>query len=404
MLHKVGLLPANNTQQIPFAWAMYVRKDAAGWRNSADFKKTFSIDVKIEFVGVWFVQSINARSEYDLTSWSRDTVASVGLIPQELPFIKDNTAISYFRHAVSLDEHRAKFIPTFYTPQDDSPAASGDTSIVEEPVGTGESCGLSHSHEEVSNRSSNLPSQTGDRKSTRPEKPVKSMEVWFAGCHCDVGGGSVKNRTLYNLARIPLRWMIRECFKCNTGIIFNSEYLKNEIGLSLDKERNVADLLNRYRDHSFEIRHDGATWSNSLIWDIFRMVGTVVSITLEYTMAIIFSPVYETWLHVKYTTLGYRLRRKFAWINRRIPSLKLPDAGLRGALNGGITGSGDAHDSASSQTREPSELEEEEDLRDIKSPEYDQLQIRWVWWLVELIPLRFRNRWGPPNEEEFVVR
>ena len=84
MLHKVGLLPANNTQQIPFAWAMYVRKDAAGWRNSADFKKTFSIDVKIEFVGVWFVQSINARSEYDLTSWSRDTVASVGLFPQEL--------------------------------------------------------------------------------------------------------------------------------------------------------------------------------------------------------------------------------------------------------------------------------------------------------------------------------
>ena len=39
----------------------------------------------------------------------RDTVCSVGLIPQRLPFVTSNTAIRVFRHALSLDERRAKF-------------------------------------------------------------------------------------------------------------------------------------------------------------------------------------------------------------------------------------------------------------------------------------------------------
>ena len=67
-------------------------------------------------------------------------------------------------------------------------------------------------------------------------------EVWFAGCHggtyyppqitivfigpIDVGGGYVKNGERFCLARIPLRWMIRECFATNTGIQFYSGMLK----------------------------------------------------------------------------------------------------------------------------------------------------------------------------------
>ena len=53
MVQKVGLLPVYNTQQIPFAWAMYTRDDEGGLKSSVDFKKTFSIDVAIDFVGVW---------------------------------------------------------------------------------------------------------------------------------------------------------------------------------------------------------------------------------------------------------------------------------------------------------------------------------------------------------------
>ena len=55
MLHKVGLLPAGNFQQVPFAYKMYTRADSVGWEQSTEFKKAFSVDVEIEFVGVWYV-------------------------------------------------------------------------------------------------------------------------------------------------------------------------------------------------------------------------------------------------------------------------------------------------------------------------------------------------------------
>jgi Uncharacterized alpha/beta hydrolase domain (DUF2235) len=53
MLQKVGLLPAHNIQQIPFAYKMYTRCDEIGWEQSTAFKKAFCVDVKIEFIGVW---------------------------------------------------------------------------------------------------------------------------------------------------------------------------------------------------------------------------------------------------------------------------------------------------------------------------------------------------------------
>jgi uncharacterized protein (DUF2235 family) len=40
---------------------------------------------------------------------NRDTVDSVGIIPKRLPFTTSNTIVRTFRHAVSLDERRAKF-------------------------------------------------------------------------------------------------------------------------------------------------------------------------------------------------------------------------------------------------------------------------------------------------------
>ena len=46
----------------------------------------------------------------------------------------------------------------------------------------------------------------------------------------DVGGGSVLDTEKYSLARIPLRWMVREVFRTNTGIRFHAELLK-DIGL-----------------------------------------------------------------------------------------------------------------------------------------------------------------------------
>jgi hypothetical protein len=53
MVHKVGILPKCNVQQIPFAYKMFVRDDDWGWDQSRAFKKAFAIDAGIEFVGVW---------------------------------------------------------------------------------------------------------------------------------------------------------------------------------------------------------------------------------------------------------------------------------------------------------------------------------------------------------------
>lgn len=49
----------------------------------------------------------------------------------------------------------------------------------------------------------------------------------------DVGGGAVKNEVRNNLARIPLRWMVRQCFLLKTGILFHRETFK-VIGMDPD--------------------------------------------------------------------------------------------------------------------------------------------------------------------------
>jgi len=212
MLHKVGLLPACNTQQVPFAYKMYTRADELGWKQSNAFKKAFSIDVDIEFVGVW------------------DTVNSVGLIPRRLPFSTSNTIVRTFRHAMALDERRAKFKVNLWNRPND-----------EEQT-------LSISDQKPQRVRHTKKQHYDDRYVRDPTQPTDVEEVWFAGCHCDVGGGSVDNETVHNLARIPLRWMVRECFKTGSGIMFDCDGLRS-IGLDPDslyphvKERPPAHPL-----------------------------------------------------------------------------------------------------------------------------------------------------------------
>ncbi|KAL5514281.1 hypothetical protein ACEPAG_2369 [Sanghuangporus baumii] len=304
MIHKVGLLPAGNEQQVPFAYKMFKNDTEIGWEQSVAFKRTFSIDVDIDFVGVW------------------DTVASVGLLPTTLPFTKSNTAIKVFRHALSLDEHRAKFRPSIYEHITAEEAKRGDFKVppnrlpsvtrgrkMEKSAGRGtagikeikktesksettengkvvetaatkvirrdssakrrsgsgsrsrailgsikrQARTISDNVQEVVERvsldrkeskSRDKNKETKDEKDAKEElspdserdqleqmyldrsRPTDVLEVWFAGCHCDVGGGSVPNSTPNSLARIPLRWMIRECFLARTGIQFEAESLK----------------------------------------------------------------------------------------------------------------------------------------------------------------------------------
>ena len=56
---QIGLLPRGNQQQVAFAYKMYTRADEIGWKQSNAFKKAFSRDVSIQFVGVWYVSTIS---------------------------------------------------------------------------------------------------------------------------------------------------------------------------------------------------------------------------------------------------------------------------------------------------------------------------------------------------------
>ncbi|KAJ7785468.1 hypothetical protein B0H14DRAFT_3584296 [Mycena olivaceomarginata] len=294
MIHKVGLLPADNHQQIPFAYKMYSNETDAGWVQSNAFKKAFSIDVDIEFVGVW------------------DTVNSVGLIPRRLPFTTSNTIVRTFRHAVSLDERRAKFKPNLWN----RPNEKEQTLSISDQKAP---------HPKPAHHAKKMSQHQLEQKYARDRsQPTDIDEVWFTGCHCDVGGGSVDNETVHNLARIPLRWMIRECFRTNSGIMFDCEGLRS-IGL------DPAGLYPYVAPRPPPLP-----------------VG-----------------------------------------NLRIQSIA--SSQKQAKMNAEVTLSNFANSEAAPANNKS---EEELDLLDAMCPIYDQLSMRWFWWILEFWPVKQRYQKG----------
>jgi len=307
MLQKVGLLPADNWQQVPFAYKMYSRTDEEGFLLSASFKKTFSISVDIEFLGVW------------------DTVSSVGLIPKQLPFTFCNNIVKTFRHALSLDEHRVKFNYEPWHRRDDK-------HLTRE-----RSCRASQSVPNPKRRESTKSSFSVD-SDIKVQSVLEDVyeeewhdtdveEVWFAGCHCDVGGGSVKNGTRHALANIPLRWMVRECFKTNSGILFNSKALR-EIGMD----------------------------PSHIYPEVRPRPAALEPVEISYQIPS------RSSLHKR---IGESLTGLFRPSSKRRPTPRASDDIIREIKS-----------------------EEYEDLHDSLSPVYDQLQLRRTWWILEYLPTK----------------
>ncbi|KAI9573688.1 hypothetical protein HD554DRAFT_919791 [Boletus coccyginus] len=235
MLDKVGLLPKDNLQQVNFAYKKYKRTDKEGIKLAAGFKRTFSRDVKVEFVGVW------------------DTVQSTGvLVNRVLPFTDSSSAVKVFRHALSLDEHRSRFRPNLYhwPTQDNEPEEAADL----ERATTRKFHTLKSTLDQVFMRKNPTVQscQTVDRgpfsddprrnkrgdeiasSGTQPEaefvaeeSPVLTdvLEVWFAGCHSDIGGGNVQDDVEVSLPQITLHWMVEQVIQSPCGILFDSEEL-----------------------------------------------------------------------------------------------------------------------------------------------------------------------------------
>lgn len=218
MVHKVGLLPPRNIQQIPFAYEFYARDTREGWKQSEDFKKTFCIDVNIHFLGCF------------------DSVASVGFIPRQLPLSSTPTSKSrYFRHAMAIDERRAKFKICRYQTKDweeIEKSASPATEIANSMLSGSKAQDDAPSRYGDINHPNVTDEEYKELSGNEAQFDTNVLEVWFAGAHADIGGGAVPNDERHKLAQIPLRWMIRQAFECNTGIIFKTKVLA-EYGLDV---------------------------------------------------------------------------------------------------------------------------------------------------------------------------
>jgi uncharacterized protein (DUF2235 family) len=139
----------------------------------ADLKQQYGLtDVSVRMVGVW------------------DTVGSLGipgvlfsLFDQKTYGFLDTTLHSCVQsafHAVSIDERRAQFKPTLWTNDDGSPRAND----------------------------------------------AQVEQVWFAGVHCDVGGGYAD----CELSEITLGWMMKKAIAC--GLTFSDAAMAKYLALT----------------------------------------------------------------------------------------------------------------------------------------------------------------------------
>lgn len=119
---------------------------------------------------------VTSKEQYSDSLLKRDTVSSVGLIPKRLPFTKSNTAVRYFRHAISLDEHRAKFKANHWQL---SPPH-------EHKLGTkrGEMPRSNQHHPHRHHHDGKVSSRHLEREYDDRITETDVLEVWFAGCHC----------------------------------------------------------------------------------------------------------------------------------------------------------------------------------------------------------------------------
>ncbi|CDO77136.1 hypothetical protein BN946_scf184657.g11 [Trametes cinnabarina] len=200
---------------------------------AAGFKQTFCRSVEIEFVGVW------------------ETVSSVGvLMTRTLPFTTANTTIKRFRHALSLDEQQS-------SPTHSSSSSQLGINVERQARAFNHNVELNkqtRSGRGFFNRSRGFAANVAkaqlqqnrlklDKHARIPSQRVSNrqlaedalgdriaggtdvLEVWFAGCHGDVGGGNVPNNVEVSLSDITLRWMVREVVLAQCGIAFDEDAL-----------------------------------------------------------------------------------------------------------------------------------------------------------------------------------
>ena len=176
----------------------------------------------------------------------------------------------------------------------------------------------------------------------------------------DVGGGSVRNGERHSLARIPLRWMIRECFEAKTGIIFDANMLRNEVGMNVDFDKMWLKPLPPRLSPRPELKTQHIQPND----DIPSFLSSL-------------------W--------------KFVWSAVSFPFILLTSL---------ITGGRKPSVNVEPRPRSPFLDEDVEELQDALSPIYDQLPRQWYWRVLEWIPLHVKKQKAlvaqTDNENDYV--
>ncbi|KAJ7078614.1 hypothetical protein B0H15DRAFT_535876 [Mycena belliarum] len=112
-------------------------------------------------------------------------------------------------------------------------------------------------------------------------KSTDVLEVWFSGCHTDVGGGEMANDAAHSLSNITLRWMVREIMDSTCGVLFDPQALARA-GLGAtsdlstgDTERSAdkADSAEPIHDHLAGVSAWGPLEILPLTWSVQDTTG-----------------------------------------------------------------------------------------------------------------------------------
>lgn len=175
-----------------------------------EFREKYSYPCNIRFLGVF------------------DTVKSVGyLSPRNLPHTRHNPIVRTVRHALSLHERRSFYATTTWGGLD---ADTRPAVYVPACWGTNE-CG----------------------RQAIQWQDVK--EVWFAGCHSDVGGGYPQECS--SPAQVSLRWMLKEAE--GHGLMISHE--------AQQEAEQLVTTITKCHLHDELARHEAwKNWARWIFW------------------------------------------------------------------------------------------------------------------------------------------
>jgi hypothetical protein len=193
--------------------------------------------------------------------------------------------------------------------------------------------------------------------------------------------------------------MIRECFETYTGIIFDADILRNDIGIDAAMLYPVVKPRpSRIRPSPLD-RLAEPEKQGFFLWEFVKFVASVLAVPIKIVFKIFAFPIKHIWLLLKYSRHGKAVGRALGCRDDAVDSAAASVADSEFSETGSTDDVQDLE--AGNRNRKQFISEEDEEFYDALSPEYDQLKIRWFWWLIEVLPLRFRDQKG--SRKDFFV-